>query len=229
MFSLGSHRATPGSEPFLPAAASVACDERAGPLLHGRPGERRRAPPACGCASPDARSRSTWRPASSRPAGSTRAPPCCSTRRPRPPPDRHVPRPRLRLGAGRPHPGPALPRGHRVGRRRQRARARPHPAQRRAALGLDGVRRGHRRRHPGRRAVRPDLVQPADPGRQGGAARPAAHLAPPAGPRRGRPPRRAAQPRVGLAAAVDPSTELGMPCTRLTSSKGFRVLEVRRA
>ena len=103
------------------------------------------------------------------------------------------------------------------------------PAATPAALGLDGVHATTAGRHPGRRAVRPDLVQPADPGRQGRAARPAAHLAAAAGARRRRPTSscRGTSARTPCSAGSRPSSGCRAPASR--RAEGFRVLEVRHS
>ena len=71
------------------------------------------------------------------------------------------------------------------------------------ALGLDHVRAVTPDAVAGRRGIRPHLVEPADPHRQGRAARPAAPVAAPARPRRHGLPRRPAQPRLGQPPALD--------------------------
>ena len=123
--------------------------------------------------------------------------------RARPAAHRRPARPRLRLGADRADPRRCAPRGATVWARRRQ------PSGRWTSPGATPPRWGSTDcdacapdERAGRPAVRHDLVQPADPGRQGGAARPAAHLAAPPGRRRGRLPRRAEQPGLGLAAAA---------------------------
>ena len=110
--------------------------------------------------------------------------------------------PGLRLRADRPGGRPGL--SGRDGRRGGRQRAGPGP--------VPGQRAGARRGRPGpgaatggRRSggpLRRDLVQPADPDRQGGPARAAAHLAGPARARRGGPAGGGAEPRRGHPAAL---------------------------
>ena len=138
--------------------------------------------------------------------------------------------PRLWLGTDRPHPCAPVTRRDRVCRGRQRARAGPAPHD----GDLAGARPGAREpagRHTRGRAVRRDLVEPADPGGQGGAARADAQVAAPAGAGRGRPPRRAEEPRLGLAAALAhrAADASSLTVARFTSDRGFRILEVRRA
>src|ERR1700727_1336155 len=110
-------------------------------------------------------------------------------------------RPGHRIRPGRAGHGGAGTGGDSLGGGRQRARPGPVRGQR-------GPRRAGQRalRDPGRpgaaRAVRGDLVQSADPGRQAGAARVAGPLAGPPGPRGAGPPRGPAEPGRGLAAAL---------------------------
>ena len=157
-------------------------------------------------------------------AGSTSAPRCCSARPSRRPPS--AARPRLRLRADRAGPGGRGARVGGAGRRRQRAGGAAGQRERRVARPGRALLGGHPGPGAGRRALRRDLVEPADPGRQGGPARAAAALAAAPGAGRPRGDGGRQEPRRGLAAAL--AGRAGLPATRLSSAKGFRVLEVRR-
>ena len=157
-------------------------------------------------------------------AASTPAPRCCCARA-RARRRRHVPRPRLR-------------------RRRDRARRWPgaHPTSRWSpSTSTSGRGRcapptppttasatsrcSPRTRRPGA-ALRRDLVEPADPHRQGGAPRAAAHVARPPDRRRRRPSGGAQAPRLRLAAAL--AHRAGWPTERLAVGEGLPRARVTR-
>ena len=134
----------------------------------------------------------------------------------------------LRMGTRVACAGVRLAQGRRLGRGRERTRARPDPRQRQVQ---------RLRAHPcrvagagaGRSGVRRDLVEPADPHRQGRAARPADDVA------------AAAQPRSAAYLVVQKNlgadslipwlaTALGddYEVSKYHSAKGYRVIEVLR-
>ena len=97
-----------------------------------------------------------------------------------------------------------------------------------AAAGLGNVRACLPGRGAGRREVRPHLVEPADPGGQGGAPRPARHLAAAADRRRARR-YLVVQKNLGADSLQRWLREsLELPCDRFAVAKGFRVLRVSR-
>jgi hypothetical protein len=181
-----------------------------------RPRTRRRPAPAASSTScwPVARSRWPSPAACSARTGSTSAPGCCCARC-RPAAGRRPARSRLRLGSAGDHPGAALPRGHGLGGRRQRAGLELTASNAKRAEAVERA-PGPPRTGTGRRPVRGDLVEPADPDRQGAAAaRVAAALAAPAGAGRAGASVRPAPSRRRLAAPL-----AAEPCPRAGRSSG---------
>ena len=169
--------------------------------------------------------------ASSPPAGSTRAPPCCCARPrcPRPTTAGAAARPRLRLRPDRLRAGHRGARGPTVYAVDVNARARELTARerrRRSAL-ADRVRVAAPDDVPDDVRFAADLEQPADPRRQGRAARAAGALAAPAGAGRRRP----GWWSTGTSAVTRCTPGWSSAAGRSSgtaSQKGFRVLRVTR-
>lgn len=135
-------------------------------------------------------------------------------------------RPRLRVRADQLRAGRPRAHEHHLGRRRQR----PGPRADRRQRGPDRCRRPGPGQRPGRRSgrrpLRPALVEPTHPDRQGRATRPAAALAAQTRPGRCRLVGRRPAPRRRLAATLAHRAELAGRAVR--QPKGFRVLRVTR-
>ena len=190
--------------------------ERAGPLLHRAAGLPRRAPAAARPPGrPRGRGRDRRRHLLARPRR-PRARACCSTTSPRRRPTGDL----LDLGCGW---GPVAltlalesPAAHGLGGRRQRARARPRRGATPSGSASTNVRAVRPDEVPDDVRVRRDLVQPADPRRQGGAARDAAAA--------GSPPRAAAARRTSSSARTSGRTRCsaGSPPSSAWTSSGPR-------